>query len=129
MQKRITSHRQLQVFQKAFDAAMVVFKATKRFPREEMYALSDQIRRSSGSVCSNLAEAWRKRRYEAAFISKLCDVEAEAAETQVWLEFAVKCKYIIRDEARRLYKTYNEILATVVGMIHHPKSWLIPKFQ
>jgi four helix bundle protein len=89
--------------------------------------MTDQIRRSSRSVCTNLAEAWRKRRYEAAFISKLSDSEAEAAETQTWLEFAVKCGYLDREQAILLYKTYEEVLATIVGMINHPETWVIRK--
>jgi len=89
----------------AFEAAMRIFELTKSFPREETYSLVDQIRRSSRSVCSNIAEAWRKRRYEAAFVSKLNDAEAEAAETQVWLEFAVKCNYLDSTVGRELYTT------------------------
>ena len=85
----IRSHRELEVYQMALDAAMKIFEVSKNFPPEERYSLTDQIRRSSRSVCANLAEAWRKRRYEGAFISKLSDSEAEAAETQTWLEFAV----------------------------------------
>ena len=127
MGKRIQTHRELDVYQKASDAAMKIYELSKSFPKEETYSLTDQIRRSSRSVCANLAEAWRKRRYEAAFISKLSDVEAEAAETQVWLEFAVKCKYLNRDEAAALYKTYDEIIRTVVGMITHPETWVIHK--
>jgi four helix bundle protein len=125
MPKKITTHRELDVYAKAFDAAMQVFELSRTFPKEETYSLTDQIRRSSRSVCANLAEAWRKRRYEAAFISKLSDVEAEAAETQVWLEFAVRCKYLERDTAARLYKTYDEVLRTVVGMITHPETWVL----
>lgn len=125
MPKKITTHRELDVYGKAFDAAMQVFELSKAFPKEETYSLTDQIRRSSRSVCANLAEAWRKRRYEGAFISKLSDVEAEAAETQVWLEFAVKCKYVERDKASKLYKTYDEVLRTVVGMITHPETWIL----
>ena len=106
---------------------MQIFEATEQFPREEMYSLTDQMRRSSRSVCSNLAEAWRKRRYAAAFISKLSDCEGEAAETQVWLEFAVKCQYLKRDEAALLYKTYDEVIGTLVGMINHPETWIIAK--
>ena len=105
----IKSHEDLVVYQMAFEAAMKIFQLSKKFPVEERYSLTDpsgsqslmgetpktalshQIRRSSRSVCANLAEAWRKRRYEAAFIAKLSDCEAEAAETQVWLKFAVKC--------------------------------------
>ena len=127
MSKRIQTHRELEVYQKALDAAMRIYELSKSFPKEETYSLTDQIRRSSRSVCANLAEAWRKRRYEAAFISKLSDTEAEAAETQVWLEFAVKCKYLNREEAAALYKTYDEIIRTTVGMITHPETWVIRK--
>ncbi len=112
----------MEVYEKAFDAAMHIFELSKRFPKEETYSLTDQIRRSSRSVCANSAEAWRKRRYEAAFVSKLSDSETEAAETQVWLEFAVKCGYLNRDDGRSLYGTYDEIIATIVGMITHPET-------
>src|SRR5262245_55139093 len=100
---KIQTHRDLEVYRKAFDTAMQIFELSKPFPKEETYSLTDQIRRSSRSVCANLAEAWRKRRYEAAFISKLSDSESEAAETQVWLEFAVKCGYLNREDAVPLY--------------------------
>ena len=123
--ERITSHRDLQVYQRAFECAMRVFGLTKRFPKDEAYSLTDQIRCSSRSVCANLAEAWRKRRYEAAFISKLSDAETEAAETQVWLEFAVECEYVAPEEARELYAAYKAIIATLVGMINHPETWII----
>src|ERR687884_290527 len=102
MGSKIRTHRDLEVYRKAFDAAMQIFELSKAFPREETYSLTDQIRRSSRSVCANLAEAWRKRRYEKAFISKLADSESEAAETQVWLEFAVKCDYMDRGHALAL---------------------------
>lgn len=88
--------------------------------------MTDQIRRSSRSVSANIAEAWRKRRYEKAFVSKLSDAEAEAAETQVWLEYAVACKYIPADDARVLYQEYNSILGTIVGMINHTGKWVLP---
>ena len=104
---------------------MAIFEASKGFPKEETYSLTDQIRRSSRSVCANLAEAWRKRRYEAAFIAKLSDCEAEAAETQVWIEFAVKFEYLDRTDGSPLYKTYDEIIGTFVGMINHPETWTI----
>lgn len=125
MGNRITRHTELQVYQRAFDSAMTVFRFTKRFPKEEMYSLSDQVRRSSRSVCANVAEAWRKRRYPAAFVAKLNDAEAEAAETQTWIQFAVKCEYISSDEATPLYKEYDEILALLVAMIHHPEKWTL----
>ena len=93
---KIRTHRDLEVYEKAFGAAMMIFECSKSFPKEETYSLTDQMRRSSRSVCANLAEAWRKRRYEAAFVSKLSDCEAEAAETQTWIEFAVKSDYLDR---------------------------------
>src|SRR5438094_1127703 len=108
---KIQEHTDLEVYKKAFDTAMLIFEASKRFPREETYSLTDQIRRSSRSVCANLAEAWRKRRYHAAFLCKLNDAESEAAETQVWLQFAVKCGYLKRDQAAPLYQNYNKVLA------------------
>jgi four helix bundle protein len=127
MGKRIRTHCDLEVYQKAFDSAMRIFELSKSFPREETYAITDQIRRSSRSVCANLAEAWRKRRYERAFISKLSDCESEAAETQVWLKFAVKCRYMEHDEASALYQSYDGIIGTIVGMINHPQTWGIGK--
>ena len=125
MAEKIRTHEDLKVYQKAFDAAMRIFELSKSFPKEETYSLTDQIRRSSRSVCTNLAEAWRKRRYEAAFISKLSDAESEAAETQVWIAFAVKCRYLNRDEAAQLYSVYNAVIRTLVGMINHPETWVI----
>jgi four helix bundle protein len=127
MGKRITKHTELIVYCKAFDAAMQVFDLSKKFPKEETYSLTDQIRRSSRSVCSNTAEGWRKRRYEAAFTSKLSDAEGEAAETQVWLQFAVKCGYLKRDDVTELYRTYDEILSILVEIIAHPEPWLLPR--
>ncbi len=125
MERAIRTHRELEVYRKAFDAAMQVFELTKGFPREERYSLTDQIRRSSRSVCANLAEAWRKRRYEGAFVLKLNDSEAEAAETQVWLEFAVKSNYLEAEASRNLYKQYDEILGKLVNMINNPSPWLL----
>ena len=127
MGEKIKTHRDLDVYQMAFDSAMRIFELTKRFPKEETYALTDQIRRSSRSVCSNLAEAWRKRRYKAAFVNKLNDSEAEAAETQVWLEFSVKCEYLDPEIGRELYATYDNILGKLVNMILHPEHWVIQR--
>jgi four helix bundle protein len=124
---KIKTHTELEVYRKAFDAAMEIFEASKFFPKEETYSLTDQIRRSSRSVCANLAEAWRKRRYKAAFVAKLNDCEAEAAETKTWIEFGVKCKYLDRDFGSKLYTSYDEILRTFVGMINHPETWVISK--
>jgi four helix bundle protein len=126
---KILRHQDLDVYRKAFDLAMQIFEISKTFPKEETYSLTDQIRCSSRSVCSNLAEAWRKRRYEAAFTSKLSDVEGEAAETQTWLEFAVRCKYIERSLAKELFLAYDETLAMVVSMINRPHLWILPSGQ
>ena len=98
---------------------------SKKFPVEERYSLTDQIRRSSRSVCANLAEAWRKRRYQGAFVAKLSDCESEAAETQVWIEFAVKCSYLDREVARKLYKEYDQIIGKLVNMIHSASDWVL----
>ena len=127
MSKKITTHRQLEVYQKAFNASIAIFDLSKKFPKEETYSLTDQARRSSRSTCANLAEAWRKRRYEKAFISKLADAEGEAAETQVWLDFAVHCQYIPRELALPLYRTYDEIIRMLVSMINNPEVWLLKK--
>ena len=127
MSQVIKTHRDLDVYQMAFGSAMQIFELTKRFPKEETYSLTDQIRRSSRSVCSNIVEAWRKRRYEAAFVSKLNDSEAEAAETQVWLEFSVKCNYLDAAVGRELYITYDHILGKLVNMILRPEQWVIKR--
>lgn len=121
----IRNHEELDVYTLAFDAAMNIFEASKHFPREEKYSLTDQIRRSSRSVWGNIAEAWRRRRYQAAFVSSLNNAEAEAAETQTWIKFAVKCAYWEPEEARELYKTYNHIIGKLVNMIRNPHPWLL----
>jgi four helix bundle protein len=123
--KFVQNHTDLEVYQIAFDVAMRVFELSKKFPVEERYSLTDQIRRSSRSVCANLAEAWRKRRYEAAFVAKISDSEAEAAESQAWLQFAVKCNYLDAEVGRELYLTYNRILGKLVKMIANPSPWLM----
>jgi len=127
MAARVTTHRELEVFRRAMDAAMILFEVSKKFPTEERYSLTDQVRRASRSVCANIAETWRKRRYELAFVSKLCDSEAEAAETQVWIAFAVKCGYLTSEAARPLYQSYDAIIRTLVGMMNHAQTWIIPR--
>jgi four helix bundle protein len=122
---KIRTHEDLEVYQIAFKAAMDIFELSKKFPQEEKYSLTDQIRRSSRSVCANIAEAWRKRRYKAAFIAKLNDSEAEAAEVQVWLKFAVECNYLEAEPARILYKNYNRILGSIVNMTNNTDKWIL----
>ena len=121
----IRSFRELEVWKKAMDLAMDIFEITKRFPPEEKYALIDQIRRSSRSVPANIAEAWRKRRYPAAFVSKLNDAESESAETQTHLEIARRCGYLDTESASRLDYSYEETMAMLVTMIAHPDQWSI----
>jgi len=124
--KLIKTHRDLDVYKESFDLAMQIFQESKSFPKEERYSLTDQVRRSSRSICANLAEAWRKRRYEGSFISKLSDAEAEAAETQVWIEFAVQCEYLEPEIGKKLLASYENILGKIVSMIINPKPWLLP---
>jgi four helix bundle protein len=123
MAARIVKHTDLKVYQRAREAARAVFEISKAFPKNEQYSLTDQIRRCSRSVCGNLAEAWRKRRYPNSFICKLNDSEAEAAETQVWLEFAVECRYVERDRAAEVYREYDAIIGMLVSMINSPENW------
>lgn len=123
--KKVCSHFDRDVYAKAFDAAMQLFEASKQFPKEERYSLTDQIRRSSRSVCANLAEAWRKRRYEGHFLSKLTDAEGETGETQTWIQFAVKCGYLTRPTAVELHKQYEQVLRMLVAMAKRPEVWVI----
>ena len=124
---RIQSHAELDVYKIAFESAMRIYQISKRFPKEETYSLTDQIRRSSRSVCANIAEGWRKRRYEAAFVSKLTDAEAEAAETQTWLDFAFECDYLSEDVKQELWQNYDHVIGKLVNMIHKPSPWLLSK--
>ena len=123
--KPIRHFRDLNVYQNALAAGLRVYELSKRFPAEERYALTDQIRRSSRSVCANTAEAWRKRRYEAAFVSKLSDAETEAAETQVHAEFAFKHDYLSGAEFFEIDDAYEKIIGQLVKMIDYPEKWLI----
>jgi four helix bundle protein len=121
----IRSHKELRVYQSAMDSAMQIFELTKAFPAEERYSMVDQIRRSSRSVCTNLAEAWRKRRYQAHLVSKISDAEGEAEETRVWLEFALRCHYLSQAQVDELDTAYDGILAALVRMAAEPESWTI----
>ncbi len=114
--KRINSVRDLEAYKLAFESAMEIFEISKSFPKEERYSLTDQVRRSSRSVCANLAEGWRKRRYKAVFVNKLTDSEQEAGETQTWLEFALKCKYINNETFKGLDEKYEHIFAKPITM-------------
>ena len=138
----IRSFKELRVWRNAMDVAMKIFELTKSFPSEERFSLTDQIRRSSRSVAANITESWRsggsprrrktqgnvhqeKRRYPAAFVSKLSDAESEAAETQTWIEFARRCGYLSDSEAKHLDARMEEILAQLVTMASQPEKWTI----
>lgn len=123
--KKIRKHTDLEVYNLSFEVAMKLFRESKAFPVEERYSLTDQCRRSSRSVSANLAEAWRKRRYPAAFVSKLSDSESEAAETQTWIQFAVECEYLDSDVGRELYTEYDNIIGMIVNMINEPENWTV----
>lgn len=121
----ISSYKELRVYQAAMKAAMRIFELTKHFPAQERYSLVDQIRRSSRSVCTNIGEAWPKRRYSSHFVSKLSDSEGEAEETRVWLEFSWRCGYMSKTTAADLDREYDQIIAQLVRMICRPEQWLI----
>ncbi len=125
MSDRIYSHRDLIVYQKSFSAGKRIFELSRSFPREEMYSLTDQVRRSSRSVSANIAEAWRKRRYPKHFCSTLNIAEAEAAETQVWLEYATAHGYLDQTTAKQANEFYDEILRMIVSMIVSPEKWCV----
>ena len=122
------NYKTLIAYQKAFVLATKIFKLTKHFPKEEIFGLTNQIRRSSRSVCSNLAEGYRKRRYEAHFINKLTDADTENSETQVWLDFSLACEYISETEYNELYATTEEIGRLLAYMIDNPSKFL-PKSE
>jgi four helix bundle protein len=124
-EKRVQYHWDLEVYKLSVDAATQIFEMTKQFPKQETYSLTDQIRRSSRSVSSNIAEAWRRRRYEKAFVNKLNESEAEAAETQVWLEYSVKCGYWDRDAAKKINLLYDHIIGKLVKMENNPDPWIM----
>jgi len=123
--EKIKTHRELKVFQLSFEVGMEIFRITKLFPKEELYSLTDQIRRSSRSVSGNLAEAFRKRRYPKAFVSKLSDSEGEAAETQVWIDYALECGYLDKETHAVLNDKYDHIIAMLVNMSIKPENWVI----
>ena len=123
--ERILSHRDLKVYKLSFELAMGIYELSKSFPKEEKYSLTDQIRRSSRSVSANISEAWRKRRYPKSFVAKLSDSEAEAAETQNWLDFAFACGYIDKSEYQNIDKDYDHILSMLVKMMNKPEQWKV----
>jgi four helix bundle protein len=119
----LRGHKDLKVYQLAFELAMQIFNISKAFPKDERYSLTDQIRRSSRSVAANVAEGYRKRQYPNMFVSKLADADAEATETQVWLDFALQCEYITTEIHGQLGVSYAEIGKMLGSMMAHPERF------
>ena len=119
--QKIVHHWQLEVFQLAREAAQIFFRLSKRFPSEERFSLTDQGRRASRAVSAMIAEAWRRRKYEAVFVNKLNEAEGEAAETQVWVMHAVDCEYLTKSEGRELHRLCDRILGKLVNMGNRPE--------
>ena len=117
------SHRELRVYQLAFESATQIHEVTKRFPSEEKYSLTDQIRRSSRSVCANIAEAWRRRKYPKNFVSKLTDADSEATETSVWLDFALHFDYLSTEQHKNLSDHYDHVCSQLTIMMSQPNKW------
>jgi four helix bundle protein len=115
--------KDLRVYQLAFQLAMTIFRESTRFPIDERYSLTDQIRRSARSVATNVAEAYRKRQYPKAFVSKLSDADGECAETQSWIDFARECGYWPAEFAAQLTSSYEEVGRMLGGMIAHPEKF------
>lgn len=122
----VEDFKDLEVYQRALKASMGIFELSEEWPKEEIYSLTDQIRRSSRSVCSNLGEAWYKRLCEKHFISKLSDANSEAAETIVWLDIAHRCGYISEERASNYERGYRQIIGGIIKMIDHSDRWCGP---
>jgi four helix bundle protein len=120
---RVADYKELRVYRLAFESAMEIFEITKHFPSEERFSLTDQIRRSSRSICANIAEVWRKRRYVAAFVSKLSDADGEAAETEVHLDFALRCGYLGKEAHVRLRDQYDHVCRQLRKMMSESDTW------
>ena len=118
--------RELRVYQLAFDTAFEVYQVSKTFPVDERYSMTDQIRRSSRSVCTNIAEAWRKRRYPNNFVSKLSDADTEAGETTVWLDIALRLGLLPAEAHKKLLDNYDHVCSQLTLMMDQPEKW-VPK--
>lgn len=117
-------YKDLKVFKLAFSLAMEIFEITKTFPIEEKYSLTDQIRRASRSVCVNIGEGYRKRRYPKHFTSKMTDADGECSETQIWLDFSIHCKYINEEIYNKLYQNYDEVGRMLGSMANNPEKFI-----
>ncbi len=119
----IKSFRDLIVYKKSFELACRIYEITRSFPKEEQYSLTDQIRRSSRSVCSNLAEGWGRKNYPKVFVNKLSDALAEQMETEVWLAFCLRFKYIDEATHNALIEEYSEIRRMLTSMMNNPEKF------
>ena len=119
------SFKDLIVYQKAYKLAMEIFEISKDFPKEEKYSLTDQIRRSSRSVTSNIAESWAKKRYPKSFVSKLTDSLGEEYETEVWLDYSKDCGYIQTATHAQIISEYDEVRKMLISMINNPEKWCL----
>jgi len=122
---QIKSAKDLIVYKRAYELAMQILHASKSFPKDEQYSLTDQIRRSSRSVCTNIREAWAKRRYEAHFVSKLTDADGENSETDSWLDFAHDCGYLSTCDHSLFTEKCHEVGAMLGSMINDPGSFIL----
>jgi four helix bundle protein len=122
--QQLKGHRDLKVYQLAYKLAMEIFQVSNAFPKEEKYSLTDQIRRSSRSVAANIAEGFRKRQYPKMFVSKLADADGEATETQVWLDFARDCEYLLPERNAELIKNYEEVGKMLGTMMSMPEKFV-----
>jgi four helix bundle protein len=122
----ITTYKELRVYQAAVTAAVRIFELTRLFPPEERYSMTDQMRRASRSVCANLGEAWRRRRYKKSFINKLNECESEAEETRVWIELSWRCGYLSQQQALELDRDYDRIIGQLVRMVDTASLWVVP---
>jgi len=119
----VSGFKELIVYKKAHKLAMDIFEVSKTFPKEEKFSLTDQIRRSSRSVSSCIAESWAKRRYIKSFINKLTDSLGEEYETEDWLDYALDCGYITKEINAKLLADYDEVRKMLIAMINNPEKW------
>ena len=122
---KVGSFKDLIVFQKTYKLAMEIFEFSKGFPKEEKYSLTDQIRRSSRSVTSNMAESWAKRRYEKSFVNKLTDALGEENETEVWIDYSKDCGYLQKETHEKILNEYDEVRKMLISMINNPDKWCL----
>jgi four helix bundle protein len=121
----VSNFKDLIVYRKAHKLTMEIFELSKKFPKEEKYSLTDQIRRSSRSVSSCIAESWAKRIYVKAFINKLTDSLGEEFETEDWLDYSLDCQYILKEEYEKVYSGYDEVRKMLTSMINNPEKWCL----